>query len=148
MIPFTRCSASLRTTGRASTTSRWVAPSRTNGSRRYQRTSWRMNDEPPDIRLSKSDRTAARTDSKACGRTQRTKARYRAQVLPRLRAGQDGGHRRRPTTSSEGVLVLLSEVIVKIRWALFSAAILIVFLPSQVTSEGAVLGQVHSSSCS
>jgi transcription antitermination factor NusG len=27
----------------------------------------------PDIRLSKSDRTAARTDSKACGRTQRTK---------------------------------------------------------------------------
>src|SRR2546430_2506539 len=59
---------------------------------------------PPDIRLSKSDRTAARTDSKACGRTQRTKARYRAQVLPRLRAGQDGVHRRRPTTSAEEIL--------------------------------------------
>ena len=29
----------------------------------------------------------------------------------------------------------------KIRWALFSAAILIGFLPSQVTSEEAVLGQ-------
>ena len=71
--PFTRCSASLRTTGRASTTSRWVAPSRTNGSRRYQRTSWRMNDELPDIHLSKSDRTAARTDSKARGRGPRTK---------------------------------------------------------------------------
>src|SRR6266446_10004823 len=79
---------------------------------------------PPDIRLSKSDRTAARTDSKACGRTQRTKARYRAQVLPRLRAGQDGVHRRRPTTSSEEILVLLQEGIMKIRWALFSAAIL------------------------
>src|ERR1700758_1441971 len=93
----------------------------------------------PDIRLSKSDRTAARTDSKACGRTQRTKARYRAQVLPRLRAGQDGVHRR--SHLSGGDFSLSQEGIMKIRWALFSAAILIGFLPSQVTSEEAVLGQ-------
>jgi hypothetical protein len=36
---------------------------------------------------------------------------------------------------------LSQECIMKIRWALFSAAILIGFLPSQVTSEEAVLGQ-------
>ncbi len=45
--------------------------SRTNGSRPYQRTSWRMNHEPPDIRLSKSDRTAARTNSKGARGTER-----------------------------------------------------------------------------
>ena len=96
---------------------------------------------PPDIRLSKSDRTAARTDSKACGRAQRTKARYRAQVLPRLRAGENGAHRTEAYHLSGGDFSLSQEGIMKIRWALFSAAILIGFLPSQVTSEEAVLGQ-------
>ena len=36
-----------------------------------------MNDELPDIHLSKSDRTAARTDSKARGRGPRTTYRTR-----------------------------------------------------------------------
>ena len=57
----------------------WVAPSRTNGSRPYQRTSWRMNHEPPDFHLSKSDRTAARTDSK--GMTMALNDRYSAWAL-------------------------------------------------------------------
>jgi hypothetical protein len=40
-----------------------------------------MNDEPPDIRLSKSDRTAARTDSK--GMTMALNDRYSAWALCR-----------------------------------------------------------------
>jgi hypothetical protein len=42
--------------------------------------------------------------------------------------------------TSGGDFSLSQEDIMKIRWALFSAAILIGFLPSQVTSEEAVLG--------
>ena len=42
---------------------------------------------------------------------------------------------------SGGDFSLSQEGIMKIRWALFSAAILIGFLPSQVTSEEAILGQ-------
>jgi hypothetical protein len=42
-------------TGRASTTSRWVAPSRTDGSQPYQRTSWRMNHEARSRRSSRQD---------------------------------------------------------------------------------------------
>jgi hypothetical protein len=43
--------------------------------------------------------------------------------------------------TSGGDFSLSQECIMKIRWALFSAAILIGFLPSQVTLEEAVLGQ-------
>src|SRR5258707_3332036 len=42
---------------------------------------------------------------------------------------------------SGGDFSLSRECIMKIRWALFSAAILFGFLPSQVTSEEAVLEQ-------
>ena len=43
--------------------------------------------------------------------------------------------------TSGGDFSLSQECIMKFRWALFSAAILIGLLPSQVTSEEAVLGQ-------
>src|SRR5437016_7383685 len=48
MIRFTRCSASLRAIGRASTISRWVAQSRTDALPRCLRTIWRKHDEHPD----------------------------------------------------------------------------------------------------
>lgn len=46
--------------------------------------------------------------------------------------------------TSGGDFSLSQECIMKFRWALFSAAILIGFLPSQVTSEEAVLDKVIS----
>src|SRR5437879_3590155 len=48
MIRFTRCSASLRAIGRASTISRWVAQSRTDALPRCLRTILRKHDEHPD----------------------------------------------------------------------------------------------------
>src|SRR5712692_308278 len=51
MIRFTRCSASLRAIGRASTISLWVAQSRTDALPRCLRTIWRKHDEHPDIRI-------------------------------------------------------------------------------------------------
>ena len=51
MMRFTRCSASLRAIGRASTISLSVAQSRTDALPRCLRTSWRKQDEHPDIRI-------------------------------------------------------------------------------------------------
>src|SRR5436190_1207848 len=66
---------------------------------------------------------------------------HAAKVLQRRQNNLLLSHGQYAHYTSGGDFSLSQECIMKIRWALFSAAMLFGFLPSQATSEEAILGQ-------